>query len=103
MKNSLFYEIYSDAVNWMNRVTDRDQMHRGRFQEAIGNVLAFAQFFAMLPLVGVTKPSANELHFEWKSVRAIYTAIIFIFAAIYLSILFVLTLSREMTFNSVGK
>lgn len=103
MTHLLFYEIYLNAVNWVDRVTDRDQTHRGRFQEAIGNVLAFAQFFAMMPLVGVTKSSATELHFKWKSVRAIYAIIIFIFAAIYLSILFILTLSREMTFNSVGK
>lgn len=101
MKNSQFYEI--DAVNCMMRATDRDQINRGRFQEAIGNVLAFAQIFAMIPLVGVKKSSATELHFKWRSVRAIYATIIFTFAAIYVSILFILTLKREMTFNSVGK
>lgn len=101
MKNLQFYEI--DAVNWMKRVTDPDQINRGRFQEAIGNLLAFAQFFAMMPLVGVTKSSATELHFKWKCVRTIYATITFIVAAIYLSMLYILTLKGEMTFNSFGK
>lgn len=101
IKNVQFYEI--DAVNWMKRVTDPDQINRGRFQEAIGNVLAFAQFFAMMPLVGVTKSSTTGLHFKWRCIRTIYATIIFITAAIYLSILIILTLSREMTFNSIGK
>lgn len=87
----------------MKRITDRDQINRGQFQKAIGNVLQIAQIFAMMPLVGVTKSSAIELHFRWRSVRTIYATIIFIFAAIYVSILFILTLSREMTFNSIGK
>lgn len=101
MKNLQFFGI--DAVNWMKRVTDPDQINRGRFQEAVGSLLAFGQFFAMMPLVGVTKSSATELQFRWKCVRTIYATIIFIAAAIYLSILYILTLSRELTFNSFGK
>lgn len=92
-----------DTVSCMKRATDRDQMNQGRFQEAIGNVVAFAQIFAMMPLVGVTKSSASELHFKWRSARAIYATITFILAVGYLSIIFILTLSRQMTFNSIGE
>lgn len=87
----------------MKRATDQEFTNHGRFQTAIGNVLALAQLLAMMPVIGVTKPSASQLRFEWKSVRAIYTAIIFTLAAAYLFVLFVVTLSNQMTFNSVGE
>lgn len=87
----------------MKRSTDRDLVNRGRFQAALGKVLVFAQFFAMMPVIGVTNPSATQLYFNWKSIRAMYTAIIFVLAAAYLTIVFFLTLSKQITFNSIGK
>jgi gustatory receptor len=78
-------------------------MYDGTFQEAVGTIFAIAQWFGVMPVVGIKSKSANDLHFHWKSFRTIYA----IFLAFGLAVMTVLTVywtfTHKMEFGKFGK
>lgn len=48
----------------------------GNLRRAIRPILLVGQIFGVMPVIGITSHSANDLHFKWKSFRAIYSIII---------------------------
>ncbi|XP_023708030.1 gustatory receptor for sugar taste 64f [Cryptotermes secundus] len=46
------------------------------FHRAIASIVVLAQCFGLLPVHGVTAPSAQSLRFRWASARVVYTAFV---------------------------
>lgn len=86
----------------MARAGGSDVPFNGSFHEAFSSVLVIAQCLAILPVIGVKSRSAYGLKFTWKSFRTIYSVTAFGFAASYTIFATCLTLTRPVTFNSVG-
>ncbi|KAJ6635417.1 Gustatory receptor for sugar taste 64f, partial [Pseudolycoriella hygida] len=57
-------------------------IYNGSFYEAIGSILALAQFFAIMPVRGVRLKSAKDLSFTWRSYRTIYSCVVFVMMAL---------------------
>lgn len=52
------------------------------FQELVGRLLRFGQFFALLPVINNSSSDESQLKFKWKSFRTIYSLIFLIFGSI---------------------
>lgn len=62
-----------------------------------------AEWFAVMPVLGVRSGSASRMYFKWASVRAIYCAIVFsLMAGLTILTMFV-TFRGNVEFDSVGK
>lgn len=86
----------------MSRTTGNEIIINGSFHEAIGSVLVIAQSMALLPVVGIKGPSSYGLRFTWKSFRTMYSVAAFGFASSYTIFATCQTLTRPVTFNSIG-
>lgn len=82
----------------MKRTTRKDFSFDGSFQEAIGSILALAQYFGVMPVVGIKSNSAAQLRFQWKSFRTIYSLIVLFFGLIYAGITVWVTFTNEIEF-----
>lgn len=87
---------------WMQRAT-REDLINGSFHKAIGSILALAQCFGIMPVVGIKGKSAADLQFQWKSFRTIYSYILFVLMVIYCGITLWVTLSRDIQFDRMSK
>jgi gustatory receptor len=61
------------------QVASADYRHQS-FQEAVGPVLIFGQFFGLLPVEGVSSNDEEKIKFRWKSLKTIYS-MIFLFCS----------------------
>lgn len=52
------------------------------FQESVGRLFAFGQFFGMLPVINITSSDENQLKFQWRSLRTIYSCLFIVLASI---------------------
>lgn len=52
------------------------------FHQSIGPVLAYGQFFGMLPVDGVLAKDETQLEFRWKSLKTIYSVIFLLLGTI---------------------
>lgn len=86
----------------MTRATGNDLNCNGSFHEAFSSVLVLAQCLAILPVVGIKSGSTHGLRFTWKSFRTIYSLTAFVFAASYTVFATCITLTKKITFNSIG-
>lgn len=72
---------------------------KGSFQEAIGSILAFAQCFGIMPVVGVTSSTALNLRFQRGNVRTFYSFIVFILISMYAGFAFWIAITHEIEFD----
>lgn len=86
----------------MSRATGNEFNCNGSFHEAFSSVLILAQCLAILPVVGIRSGSTHGLRFTWKSFRTIYSLTAFVFAASYTVFSTCITLTKKITFNSIG-
>lgn len=86
----------------MTRTTGKELIINGSFLEAFSSVLVMAQCMALLPVIGIKDGSAFALRFTWKSFRTIYSVTAFCFAASYTIFAICITLTKPITFNSIG-
>lgn len=93
---------FAEMLSSMARANGKDFVCNGSFHEAVGSVLVVAQCLAMLPVTGVKTPSAYGLKFSWKSYRAIYSLTAFGFATSYTIFATCITVTKPVTFNSLG-
>lgn len=93
---------HEDEVKWMQRAT-RDDLYSGSFHEAIGSILALAQFFGVMPVVGVKSKSPIDLKFQWKSLRTIYSIVLFILMMIYGGMTLWVAFSGKINFDRISK
>lgn len=91
--------FHTDEIQYLKRTTRKDiRSFEGSFQEAIGPTLALAQYFGVMPVVGVKSKSAAHLEFKWKSFRTIYSFIMFSCGAVYTGVTLWITLTSEIKF-----
>lgn len=93
----------TEEIQYLKRATRKDFSFEGSFQEAIGSILAMAQCFGIMPVVGIKCKSASHLKFKWKSMRTIYSLIAISLALIYASITLWITLNNEIQFVQMSK
>lgn len=73
------------------------------FQGAIGSVLAFAQFFGVMPVIGVKTNCASKLQFKWNSRRTIYCIFVFILVAGYAGLNILILWKNGIQFDVMSK
>lgn len=71
----------------------------GNFREAIWPILVIAQFFGVMPVVGVKSRSITDVHFKWKSVRTFYSLFVI---SVITSYTLCLIWNSTLDFFSVG-
>lgn len=94
--------ITTEILSTMTRSTGKEFIFNGSFHEAFSPILILAQCLAMLPVIGVKRGSAYGLRFTWKSFRTIYSVTAFCFAASYTLFATCITLTKPITFKSIG-
>jgi Trehalose receptor len=60
------------------RLADDEDFENPSFHQSVGPVLAYGQFFAILPVDGVLAKDEDQLRFRWKSIKTIYS-LLFLF------------------------
>lgn len=86
----------------MQRAAWKDFLSDGSFQEAIGSVLAMAQFFGVMPVLGVKTKTASKLQFKWLAFRTIYSLVAFFFLALYGGLTAWIAFENGLKFDTVG-
>ncbi|XP_053955486.1 gustatory receptor for sugar taste 64f-like [Anastrepha ludens] len=75
--------------------------HDGSFHQAVGKVLLFAEFFAVMPVKGVTASHPKQLSFSWTNIRTLYCLLFIIMTVIDLGFSINKLLHKPINFNSV--
>lgn len=52
------------------------------FQESVGGLILFGQFFGLMPIVNITSKDETQLKFQWRSFRTIYSLTFLILGSI---------------------
>lgn len=86
-------------INHKEKVNKRNQLTNTQ----IKTVLVIGQFFAALPLSGITSKSAKSLAFTMKSFRVLYTIIISLASAFMGVITFYWSTSLTLKFENMGE
>lgn len=73
----------------------------GSFRRAIWPFLVIAQLFGVMPVFGVSNRTLSSLHFEWKSVRTIYSLVTILILLIYSLYLMWRTFTGPVYFNLI--
>ncbi|XP_030373432.1 gustatory receptor for sugar taste 64f [Scaptodrosophila lebanonensis] len=66
------YEARNHRPKYLPRSTSEKFKYNGSFHEAVGKVFLVAQFFAMMPVKGISGPLPSELSFAWRNWRTLY-------------------------------
>lgn len=66
-------------------------------------MLAFAQLFAIMPVVGVKSDSASKLKFKWISIRTIYGLVMFALMIGYAGLGLHYMYWRKMEFDAISE
>ncbi|XP_055326851.1 gustatory receptor for sugar taste 64f-like [Sitodiplosis mosellana] len=99
LKKALPNKEYTSEVKWLQRATRKDFLFDGSFQEAIGPLLAMAQCFGIMPVIGIKSKTACKLQFKWNSYRTIYSFVVFILLLIIMGMTVWITASHEIKFS----
>ncbi|XP_039303812.1 gustatory receptor for sugar taste 64f isoform X2 [Solenopsis invicta] len=74
MKSDVMPEMLAPVVSSSDVFNpSTDSMHA-----AMRPIIMLAQCFSMLPVCGVNKPDASYLRFTWRSLKILYTAVVFL-------------------------
>lgn len=77
--------VLSGQTSSMKRINKikNVETYNGSFHEAVGSILAIAQFFGVMPVIGVKSDCTSKLQFKWQSRRTMYSIIAFVLLACY--------------------
>lgn len=89
-------------LSWFQHSTWKDFLSDGSFQEAIGSVLAMAQFFGVMPVLGVKSKTASKLQFKWFAFRTIYSLVVFFFVSLYGGLAVWFAFKNGLKFDTIG-
>lgn len=64
-------------------ISDGNFHFEGTFRKAIWPFLVIGQLYGVMPVIGISSRSLSDLHFNWKSFRAIYAVIVAIILSSY--------------------
>lgn len=95
--------LHTDEIHGLKRTPRKEVSFDGSFHEAIGSILALAQCFGIMPVVGIKNKSASELAFQWKSVRCICSIVVILLSIIYAGLVFWITINDEIQFIQMCK
>lgn len=87
----------------MKKAKRKDVLFDGSFHEAIGSVLALAQCFGIMPVVGIKSKTASHLAFQWKSARSIYSFTAILLGVIYSGIVLWIIINNEIQFIQMSR
>lgn len=90
-------------IKCLKRATRKDFLYDGSFQQAVGSILAMAQCFALMPVVGVKSAKALNLKFQWTSFRTIYSFIIFLLTSVYAGMTFWITFNNPIQLDRMSE
>lgn len=100
--NYFFFSKCPEKMGRLKRCLHTGFRFNGSFHEAIGSVLVIAQCFGVMPVCGVKCDSAEQLRFEWQSVRAVYSAIAFVGVVWYMGLTIWNTANQDIDFSQIG-
>lgn len=66
-------------------------------------VLLLAQFFAVMPIYGITTKSAKELKFNWINLRVLHSAVLLFAVAVMTMLSLIWATSNKLTIPILGK
>lgn len=98
LSNTTILEILSR----MTSAPVKDTVVSGSFQQAFSSVLVVAQCLGIMPVIGIKGNSSFGLKFTWCSFRTIYSMTAFLFAASYDIFAICVSMTKPITFKSVG-
>lgn len=90
-------------IQTLQKATAKDFIYNGSFQEAVAPVLLAAECFAIMPVIGIRSGSASKMYFTWRSVRTIYSIIVFVLMTILAALTIVVTFRQNIEFDSIGE
>lgn len=73
------------------------------FLRFLVSVLLLAQFFAVMPIYGITTKSAKELKFTWINLRVLHSAILLFGVAVMIILSLIWATSNTLTIQILGK
>ncbi|KAH8319455.1 hypothetical protein KR067_009915 [Drosophila pandora] len=73
----------------------------GSFHQAVGRVLLIAEFFAMMPVKGVTGKHPSKLSFSWRNIRACFCVAFIASSLVNFSLSLFKVLNNPISFNSI--
>ncbi|XP_017127825.2 uncharacterized protein LOC108146358 [Drosophila elegans] len=85
----------------LSRSTKEAFLSDGTFHQAVGRVLLVAQFFAMMPVKGVTGKHPSNLSFSWRSIRTCFSLLFIASSLANFGLSLFKVLNNPISFNSV--
>ncbi|XP_033242684.1 gustatory receptor for sugar taste 64f isoform X1 [Drosophila miranda] len=76
-------------------------LSEGSFHQAVGRVLLVAEFFAMMPVKGVTAKHPGDLSFSWRNVRTCFCLVFIASSLANFGLSLFKVLNNPISFNSV--
>lgn len=77
-------------------------MYDGTFYQAIGPVLAMAQFFGVMPVCGVQNAAgASALQYRWLTVRTVYAIVLFVLTAVFTVMTILQKFEQTLSFDNI--
>ncbi|BFF98554.1 uncharacterized protein DMAD_06693 [Drosophila madeirensis] len=73
----------------------------GTFHQAVGRVLLVAEFFAMMPVKGVTGKHPGDLSFSWRNVRTCFCLVFITSSVANFGLSLFKVLNNPISFNSI--
>lgn len=73
----------------------------GSFHQAVGRVLLVAEFFAMMPVKGVTSKHPSDLSFSWRNIRTCFSLLFIASSLANFGLSLFKVLNNPISFNSI--
>ncbi|KAH8298632.1 hypothetical protein KR018_003288 [Drosophila ironensis] len=73
----------------------------GSFHQAVGRVLLIAEFFAMMPVKGVTSKHPSNLSFSWRNIRTCFCVLFIASSVVNFGLSLYKVLNNPISFNSI--
>ncbi|XP_053691099.1 gustatory receptor for sugar taste 64f-like [Sabethes cyaneus] len=70
------WKFLKGHLSFPKRATRDNWINDGTFHDAVAGLLVVAQFFAVMPVCGITVKNPKALNFTWTSKRIIYTYLV---------------------------
>ncbi|EDX09147.1 GD13804 [Drosophila simulans] len=94
------YEI-RNSLPKLSRSDKEAFLSDGSFHQAVGRVLLVAEFFAMMPVKGVTGKHPADLSFSWRNIRTCFSLLFIASSLANFGLSLFKVLNNPISFNSI--
>ncbi|KAH8305104.1 hypothetical protein KR059_008940 [Drosophila kikkawai] len=94
------YEV-RNTLPKLNRSNKEAFLSDGTFHQAVGRVLLVAEFFAMMPVKGVTAKHPSNLSFSWRNIRTCFSVLFIASSFTNFGLSLYKVLNNPISFNSI--